>query len=157
MEQLGAWTRLKVEDEAAAAAASLTCRALPLLFLSSSSPQQVPLSLHFSAFSASASPRLNNKKLFSAVCYLTAVLWIDGGARAHARQLLCTPNEFNHRARCQHVISRLCLPGERWNCSGWKSRRGRKRGGGVRKRRTEGRTEAARIERERLNVPETCE
>lgn len=48
---------------------------------------------------------------------------------AHAWQLLCTPNEFNHRARCQHVISSFCLLGERWNCSGWNAG-GRKRDGG---------------------------
>lgn len=41
--------------------------------------------------------QLNNKKLFSLACYLTAVLWIDGCVHARAWQLLCTPNEFNHR------------------------------------------------------------
>ncbi len=94
----------------------------------SSPPQQVLLSLLLYIHSP-ALFQLNNKKLFSLACYLTAVLWIDGCVHTHAWQLLCTPNEFNHRARCQHVISSLCLLGERWNCSGW-SGEGRKRDGG---------------------------
>lgn len=94
----------------------------------SSPPQQVLLSVFLYIHSPSLF-QLNNKKLFSLACYLTAVLWIDGCVHAHAWQLLCTLNEFNHRARCQHVISSLCLLGERWNCSGWNGG-GRERDGG---------------------------
>lgn len=99
-------------------------------------PSTTGASLALSPYSFSRSlslslSQLNNKKLFSLACYLTAVLWIDGCVHAHAWQLLCTPNEFNHRARCQHVISSLCLLGERWNCSGLERRGGgRKRDGG---------------------------
>lgn len=92
-------------------------------------PSTTGASLALSPYSFSRSlalslSQLNNKKLFSLACYLTAVLWIDGCVHAHAWQLLCTPNEFNHRARCQHVISSLCLLGERWNCSGLERRGG---------------------------------
>ena len=99
--------------------------ALSLSLSLSSPPQQVLLSLFLHIHSPAPSlSQLNNKKLFSLACYLTAVLWIDGCVHAHAWQLLCTPNEFNHRAPCQHVISSLCLLGERWNCSGLERREG---------------------------------
>lgn len=53
-------------------------------------------------------------------------------AAATAWQLLRTPNEFNHQAQCQHVISSLCLPGERWNYSG--RNEGRREEGAKRRR-----------------------
>lgn len=87
------------------------------VLLSPLSPYSFPLSLF----------QLNNKKLFSLACYLTAVLWIDGCVHVCAWQLLCTPNEFNHQARCQHVISSLCLLRERWNYSGRNGGGGRRR------------------------------
>lgn len=52
-------------------------------------------------------------------------------ARAAGWQLLRTPNEFNHQAQCQHVISSLCLLGERWNYSG-RNGGGREKDGGRR-------------------------
>lgn len=94
----------------------------------SSPPQQVLLSLFLHIHSPPLF-HLNNKKLFSLACYLTAVLWIDGCVRTCAWQLLCTPNEFNHQARCQHVISSLCLLGERWNYSGRNGGGGKRDGG----------------------------
>lgn len=98
-------------------------------------PSAPSLPLHNRCFSPSFSIfipplfQLNNKKLFSLACYLTAVLWIDGCVHACAWQLLCTPNEFNHQARCQHVISSLCLLGERWNYSGRNGGGGRRQSG----------------------------
>lgn len=106
-----------------------------------SSPQQVLLSLFLHIHPPLS--HLNNKKLFSPACYLTAVLWIDGCVHACAWQLLCTPNEFNHQARCQHVISSLCLLGERWNYSG------RNRGGGKEKWKRKAKQECTEGERKR--------
>lgn len=105
--------------------------------------QQVPPSLSL-ARSLLSRPTTKSYSLppDSPARYLTAVLWMGGGVHTHAWQLLCTANEFNHQARCQRLISCLCLPGEREG-RGW--------GEGDR-REGEGRKEGSKKDKERETI-----